>query len=82
MEGRLAPRMVLMGWQSSAVGFSISLTRRIVGYGCERFEFPAEYRCRLHTYKRAGGWTTDKNYLVDGTDTSFFILVEIMKKTK
>jgi hypothetical protein len=33
----------------------------------------------IHTSERVDGWTTDENCLADGTDTSFFILVEICK---
>jgi hypothetical protein len=31
----------------------------------------------VHMSERVDGWTTDENCLADGTDTSFFILVEI-----
>jgi hypothetical protein len=75
MEGRSPPRMVLMGRWSSAVGFSISLTRRIVGYGCRRFEFPAEHRCRRHTYERAGGWMDDGRKLPGRRDRHFLLYI-------
>jgi hypothetical protein len=31
----------------------------------------------VHMSERVDGWTTDENCRADGTDTSFFILVEI-----
>jgi hypothetical protein len=36
----------------------------------------------VHMSERVDGWTTDENCLADGTDTSFFILVEIIELDK
>jgi hypothetical protein len=47
----------------------------IVGYGCGRFEFPAEHRCGRRTYERAGGWMDNGRKLLGIGDKHFLLRI-------